>query len=124
VERLLMVVDCGRVINPMTAAGQVEGGMAQALGFALCEDTLFDNDGHILNDRLRNYRVMRSKEMPAMDVIFIQTDEPSGPYGAKSVSEIAIDGVAPALVNAVHNATGVWFHTLPLTKERVLQGLE
>jgi putative selenate reductase molybdopterin-binding subunit len=124
VERLLMVVDCGRVINPMTAAGQVEGGMAQALGFALCEDTLFDNDGHILNDRLRNYRVMKSKEMPAMDVIFIQTDEPSGPYGAKSVSEIAIDGVAPALVNAVHNATGVWFHTLPLTKERLLQGLK
>ncbi len=123
VERLLMVVDCGRVINPMTATGQVEGGMAQALGFALCEDTIFDNHGRILNDRLRNYRVMKANEMPAMDVIFIQTDEPSGPFGAKSVSEIAIDGVAPALVNAVHNATGVWFHTLPLTKERIIRGL-
>jgi len=72
---------------------------------------------------LRNYRVMKANEMPAMDVIFIQTDEPSGPFGAKSVSEIAIDGVAPALVNAVHNATGVWFHTLPLTKERVIDSL-
>jgi CO/xanthine dehydrogenase Mo-binding subunit len=64
------------------------------------------------------------KEMPAMDVIFIQTNEPSGPYGAKSVSEIAIDRVAPTLAKTVQNATGVWFHTLPLTKEIVLQGLK
>ena len=88
VERLLMVVDCGRVINPITAAGQVEGGMAQALGFALTEEMLFNQDGQPLNPDLMRYHIPRAAEMPAMDVIFVQTDEPSGPFGAKSVAEI------------------------------------
>jgi putative selenate reductase molybdopterin-binding subunit len=59
-----------------------------------------------------------------MDVIFLQTDEPSGPYGAKSVSEISIDGVAPAMTNALHNALGVWVRELPLTPERVMAVLK
>lgn len=123
-ERLLMVVDCGRVINPITAGGQVEGGMVQALGFATSEETYFDEKGNITNASFRNYKIPAPVDLPPADVIFIQTDEPTGPYGAKSVSEIAIDGVAPALVNAVHNATGVWFHDLPLTPDKVLLGLK
>ncbi len=124
VERLLMVVDCGRVINPITAAGQVEGGMLQALGFATCEETYFNKQGQIINASLRQYHIHKSDEVPPLDVIFVQTDEPSGPYGAKSVAEISIDGVAPALINAVHNATGIWFHDLPLTREKLLHGLK
>lgn len=123
VERLLMVVDCGRVINPITAAGQVEGGMAQALGFALTEEMLFDQDGQPLNPNLIKYRIPRAVEMPATDVIFVQTDEPSGPFGAKSVSEISIDGVAPAIASAIHDATGVWMRELPYTPERVKAAL-
>jgi len=123
-DRLLMVVDCGRVINPLTAAGQVEGGMTQALGFATSEETYFNEKGQITNASFRTYKIPNAIDLPPMDVIFIQTDEPSGPYGAKSVSEIAIDGVAPALVNAVHNATGIWFHDLPLTPDKVLKGLK
>jgi len=119
VERLLMVVDCGRVINPLTAAGQVEGGMAQALGFALTEDMLFDAKGRLLNARFGPYHILKADEMPLMDVIFVQTDEPSGPFGAKSVAEISIDGVAPALASAIHDATGVWIRELPYTPERV-----
>jgi len=119
VERLLMVVDCGRVINPLTAAGQVEGGMAQALGFALTEDMLFDEKGRLLNARFGPYHILKADEMPLMDVIFVQTDEPSGPFGAKSVAEISIDGVAPALASAIHDATGVWIRELPYTPERV-----
>ncbi len=119
VERLLMVVDCGRVINPLTAAGQVEGGMAQALGFALTEDMLFDEKGRLLNARFGPYHVLKADEMPLMDVIFVQTDEPSGPFGAKSVAEISIDGVAPALASAIHDATSVWIRELPYTPERV-----
>ncbi len=121
VERLLMLVDCGRVINPITAAGQVEGGMSQALGFALTEEMLFDKQGQPLNPDLVSYKVPKAAEMPVMDVIFIQSDEASGPFGAKSVSEIAIDGVGPALTNALHNATGAWARELPLTPERVLK---
>jgi putative selenate reductase molybdopterin-binding subunit len=124
VERLLMVVDCGRVINPLTAAGQVEGGMAQALGFTLTEEMRFDREGHQLNPSFSAYQVPRAKEMPLMDVIFVQTDEPSGPFGAKSVAEISTDGVAPAIASAIHDAIGVWLHELPYTPQRVRQGLQ
>lgn len=123
IDRMLMVVDCGRVINPLTAAGQVEGGMAQALGFALTEEMLFDSNGQSLNPDLKTYHIPRAKEMPATDVIFVQTNEPSGPFGAKSVAEISIDGVAPALASAIHDATGKWMRTLPYTPERVMQAL-
>jgi putative selenate reductase molybdopterin-binding subunit len=124
VERLLMVVDCGRVINPLTAAGQVEGGMAQAMGFALYEDMLFDGQGHPLNARFGPYRLLRADEMPVMDVIFVQTEEPSGPFGAKSVAEISIDGVAPALVSAIHDAVGGWVRELPATPQRVRRAIQ
>ncbi len=123
-ERLLMVVDCGRVINPATASGQVEGGMTQALGFALEEEMLFDDDGQPLNPNLGSYHIPRAAMMPALDVIFVQTDEPSGPFGAKSVSEISIDGVAPAIASAIHDATGVWMRELPYTPERVKLALD
>ena len=123
VDRLLMVVDCGRVINPTTAAGQVEGGMAQGLGFALTEEMLYDKKGEPLNPNLSTYHVPRASEVPAMDVIFVETDEPSGPFGAKSVAEISIDGVAPAVASALHNATGLWLHELPYTPERVREAL-
>ncbi|MBN1451577.1 MAG: molybdopterin-dependent oxidoreductase [Anaerolineales bacterium] len=124
VERLLMIVDCGRVINPITAAGQVEGGMAQALGFALTEEMLFNQDGQPLNPNLVKYRIPRAVEMPATDVIFVQTNEPSGPFGAKSVAEISIDGVAPAIASAIYDATGVWMRELPYTPERVRAALQ
>ncbi|MHC1770973.1 MAG: molybdopterin-dependent oxidoreductase [Flexilinea sp.] len=124
VERLLMVVDCGRVINPITASGQVEGGMAQALGFSLTEEMLFDQDGQPLNPNLLKYHIPRAAKMPAMDVIFVQTDEPSGPFGAKSVAEISIDGVAPAMASAIHDATGIWMRELPYTKVRVRKALQ
>jgi len=123
-ERLLMVVDCGRVINPLTAAGQVEGGMSQALGFALTEEMLFDQDGQPLNPSFGKYHIPRASQMPPTDVVFVQTDEPSGPFGAKSVAEISIDGVAPAMASAIHNATGVWMRELPYTPERVIKNLK
>jgi putative selenate reductase molybdopterin-binding subunit len=124
VERLLMVVDCGRVINPLTAAGQVEGGMAQALGFALSEEMLYDKEGNPMNSNLKDYHIPKAVEMPLMDVTFVQTEEPSGPFGAKSVAEISIDGVAPAMASAIHDATGVWMRELPYTPERVRQALQ
>jgi putative selenate reductase molybdopterin-binding subunit len=123
VDRMLMCVDCGRVINPRTCAGQVAGGMAQALGFAHSEDTYYDEEGNLLNPRFKDYHMYKADEMPQTDVLFVQTDEPSGPFGAKSVSELSVDGISPALVSAVHNATGVWIHDLPLTPERVWRAL-
>ena len=73
--------------------------------------------------RFGPYHILKADEMPPMDVIFVQTNEESGPFGAKSVSEISIDGVAPALVSALHDATGVWVHELPPYPERVWSAL-
>jgi len=124
IDRLLMIVDCGRVINPLAAAGQAEGGMAQALGFTMFEDTYFDDKGRITNDQFSTYKLYKADDVPPMDVIFVQTDEPTGPYGAKSIAEISVDGVAPALVNAFHNASGIWFRDLPITQDKILKGLQ
>jgi putative selenate reductase molybdopterin-binding subunit len=124
VERVVTVADIGRVINPITASGQVEGGVAQGLGFALCEDMVYDEEGRLVNPRLGAYHVYKANEMPEMDVIFVQTDEPTGPFGAKSVAELAIDGIAPAVADAIHDAAGVWLRELPLTPERVWRALQ
>jgi putative selenate reductase molybdopterin-binding subunit len=123
VERLLMVVDCGIAINPITASGQVEGGMVQALGYAHCEEMAYDEAGRIVNPRFDEYRLYRANEMPALEVIFVETYEPSGPFGAKAVAEIPKDGVAPALASAIHDATGIWIREIPYTPERVWQAL-
>ena len=124
VDRLLMVVDCGRVINPLTALGQVEGGMCQGVGFALSEEMPVDAEGHVLVKDYIKYKLPKFKTAPLFDVIFVQTDEPSGPFGAKSVSELAIDGVAPAIASAVHNAAGIWLRNLPYTPEKVQNELQ
>lgn len=123
VERIVIAVDCGRVINPLTASGQVEGGLQQVLGFAHCEEMLYDEQGRMVNPRFGPYHVYKANEMPQLDIIFVQTDEPSGPFGAKSVSEIPMDGFAPALADAIHDATGVWLHDLPFTPEKVWRAL-
>ncbi len=123
VERLLMVLDGGRIINPITAAGQIEGGLAQALGLAHSEEMVFDDEGRQLTTTLGDYRVYTASEMPALDVIFVQTDEPTGPFGAKSISEIPMDGVSPSMSSAIHNATGVWLHEIPFKPETVWRAL-
>jgi putative selenate reductase molybdopterin-binding subunit len=123
VEQILMAVDAGRVINPITASGQVEGGLQQGVGFALCEEMVYDEQGRMVNARLGPYHVYKCNEMPELEVIFVQTDEPTGPFGAKSVAEIPLDGVAPAIADAIHDATGVWVREVPFTPERVWQAL-
>jgi putative selenate reductase molybdopterin-binding subunit len=123
VERMVMALDAGRVINPITASGQVEGGLQQVLGFAHCEEMVYGEDGRMLNPRIGPYRFYTADEMPKLDVIFVQTDEPTGPYGAKSVAEIPMDGIAPAMADAIHDATGVWVREVPFTPERVWSAL-
>ncbi len=123
VHKLVMAVDCGVAINPITASGQVEGGMTQALGYGHCEEMAYDEDGRMLNPALGPYKIYRADEMPEMDVILVQTVEPSGPFGAKAIAEIPKDGVAPALASAIHDATGVWIRQIPYTPQRVWQAL-
>lgn len=122
-KQLVMAVDCGIAINPLTATGQVEGGMVQALGYTLCEEMVYDAKGRLVNPRLGDYRIYAANEVPELKSILVQTYEPSGPYGAKAVAEIPMDGVAPAIANAIYNATGVRLRELPFTPEKVWRAL-
>jgi putative selenate reductase molybdopterin-binding subunit len=124
VIKMVMAVDCGVAINPITASGQVEGGMVQALGYAHCEEMVYDEAGRMINDRLGPYKIYRADEMPETEVFLVQTLEDSGPFGAKAVAEIPKDGVAPAIRNAIINATGVVIDDLPFTPERVWTALQ
>ena len=114
-----MAVDCGVAINPITASGQVEGGMLQALGYAHCEEYAFHDTGRMINDSFGPYPIYRADEVPDTTVYLVQTMEDSGPFGAKAVAEIPKDGVAPAIRNAIVNAIGVRIDQLPFTPERV-----
>lgn len=124
VDELVMAVDGGVIINPVTASGQVEGGMIQALGYGHCEEMVFDNKGAMLNRQFDGYKIYRADEVPQLKVIFVETFEESGPFGAKAVAEIPMDGVAPALCNAVYDAVGVWVLDAPILPEKVWRALQ
>jgi putative selenate reductase molybdopterin-binding subunit len=123
VEKLVMAVDSGVIVNPATASGQIEGGMTQALGYAVCEEMLYDQLGRSIVTELGSYKIFAADEMPELQTIFVQTFEPSHPFGLKAVAEIPLDGVAPAVANAVHDAVGVWINEIPMTPERVWKNL-
>ena len=123
VEKLVMAVDSGVIVNPATASGQIEGGMAQALGYAVSEEMIYDEKGDSVVKSLGEYKIFSADEMPELQTIFVETFEPSHPFGLKAVAEIPLDGVAPAVANAVHDATGVWVNEIPMTPERVWRAL-
>jgi putative selenate reductase molybdopterin-binding subunit len=120
----VQAADAGTVINPMQCRGQIEGGVAQALGAALYEHVEIDDDGVVTTRTLRSYHVPVMADVPPLEVIFADThDTLVGPLGAKPMSESPFNPVAPALANAIRDATGVRFTTLPLTRDRVWQGI-
>lgn len=123
VERLVMAVDSGVIVNPLTASGQVEGGMTQALGYAVCEEMVYDTYGNPRERDLVDYHIFRANEMPELNTIFVETYEPSHPYGVKAVAEIPMDGVAPAVGNAVVDACGAEVNSTPVTPEKVWRAL-
>jgi len=119
VDKLVMAVDSGVIVNPLTASGQIEGGMTQALGYAVCEEMRYDDDGKLIECDFEDYHIFMSHEMPELKTIFIETFEPTHPFGVKAVAEIPMDGVAPAIGNAILDACGVDINQIPATPERV-----
>jgi putative selenate reductase molybdopterin-binding subunit len=119
VDRLVMAVDSGVIVNPITASGQIEGGMTQALGYAVCEEMRYDDAGRAREKDLRDYHIFQAHEMPELHTIFVETFEPSHPFGVKAVAEIPMDGVAPAVGNAVLDACGASVDANPITPEKV-----
>ncbi len=120
VTRLTTVSDVGQVIHPVMCAGQVEGGALQALSWGYLEEMKM-KDGRYLNDRLQTYLIPTMADAPDMDTILLENPTIHGPFGAKGVGELPLDGGAPALVQAIENATGIPLCALPATPERILE---
>jgi putative selenate reductase molybdopterin-binding subunit len=123
VDKLVMAVDSGVVVNPITASGQIEGGMTQALGYAVCEEMVYDELGNAREVDFRNYHIFQAHEMPDLETIFIETFEPSHPFGVKAVAEIPMNGVAPAVGNALFDAVDVNIDANPITPEKIWRAL-
>ncbi len=123
VLRAISAIDAGRVINPVTAEGQIEGGATQALGYGVCEEMVYDANGTMLTTNLSDYRIFSAPDMPQMETHIVETSDPFGPFGAKAIAEIPIDGMAPAVANAVADALGIRIRQIPLTPERVLKAI-
>ncbi len=123
VTRILSAVDVGRTINPTLTIGQIEGGMAQALGYGLCEELLYSQHGEPLTTNLRDYRIPGAPDMPAIETYLVETSSSDEPFGSRSSAEISVNALAPAIANAVADALGVRLRQIPLTPERVLRVL-
>ncbi len=122
VTDLVAALDPGRAIHPVMAEGQVEGGVLQAVGYAMLEEMKLDNGG-FLNDRLATYIIPTSLDAPKIKTVLVENPYSGGPYGAKGIGEIPMDGPAPAVIAAIHDATGVWLDEIPATPEKLLAAL-
>ncbi len=117
-----MVCEVGRVIHTKLCRGQIEGGTLQAMAYGYLEEIKV-RDGHYLNDRLATYIIPTIKDAPRMDVELLERPWEGGPSGAKGVGELPMDGGAPAVLQAIENATGIFPTDLPATPERLLDWL-
>ncbi|MGC2774499.1 MAG: molybdopterin-dependent oxidoreductase [Bradyrhizobium sp.] len=122
--RSVQAADAGRVANPMQCRGQVEGGVAQALGAALYEEVVIDDAGRVINPRFRDYHLPSYADVPRTEVLFAETNDAIGPLGAKSMSESPYNPVAAALGNALRAATGIRFTAVPFKPDRLFPQLQ
>jgi CO/xanthine dehydrogenase Mo-binding subunit len=120
VNDFVAVQEVGRVINPVLAAGQIEGGVAQAIGYTLFENVVWQN-GRMANNQMTNYIIPTPADIPPIRVYFEENPYAYGPGGAKGIGELPMDGAAPAILNAIENATGVSFNHIPLMPEALMQ---
>lgn len=117
------VIDCGTVINPNLARVQAEGGIVQGMGMTLYEDIKYDSHGRMLNDSFMQYKIPSRLDVGTIRIDFESSYEPSGPFGAKSIGELVINTPAPAIANAVYNASKVNVRSLPITSEKIVMGM-
>jgi CO/xanthine dehydrogenase Mo-binding subunit/aerobic-type carbon monoxide dehydrogenase small subunit (CoxS/CutS family) len=121
--RSVQAADAGRVVNPMQLRGQIEGGVAQALGAAMFEEMVIGDDGRVINPKFRDYHLPSFADVPRTEVHFADTHDKLGPMGAKSMSESPYNPVAAALGNAIADATGIRFATVPFKPDRLFPAL-
>lgn len=121
VTNIVNVHDSGKLINPKQAAAQVNGGMSMGLGYGLSEELLFDAKGRPLNDNLLDYKLPTAMDTPDLNALFVELDDPTGPFGNKALGEPPAIPVAPAVRNAVLNATGVAVDSLPMDPQKMVK---
>jgi CO/xanthine dehydrogenase Mo-binding subunit len=122
VEDVTAALDPGKAIHPVLAEGQMEGGVLQAVGYAILEEMKLQ-DGGFVNDRLATYIIPTALDAPRIKTVLVQNPFSGGPFGAKGIGEIPMDAPAPAIVAAIHDATGVWLNEVPATPEKLLAAL-
>ena len=122
VTRFDALQEVGKVLHPILARGQVEGGIAQGIGYALYEKCVYQN-GHLMNNQMTNYIMPTSADLPTIHVHFEEVPSIHGPGGAKGIGELPMDGPAPAILNAIENATGIAFNSIPLLPEDIFERL-
>ncbi len=120
---LVTAHDVGKTINPLLAEGQVQGAIAQGIGFTLMED-MGVKKGLIVNRSFERYNMPRITDMAPLTSIFVETNDPNGPYGAKGLGEPAFTGIPPSIANAIYDAVGVRIKELPITPEKILRALK
>jgi probable selenate reductase molybdenum-binding subunit len=123
IPKYVVAIDCGTAINPKMAQGQMEGSIANGIGYALTEEMQFSSRGRVRNPTLFDYKILGSLDMPPLEVILVDSYEPTGPMGAKSIAEIGINAPIPTIANAIHDAVGIRLKKTPFTPERVLAAL-
>ena len=122
VTRFDALQEVGRVLHPILARGQIEGGIAQGIGYALYEKCVY-KDGHLMNNQMTNYIMPTSADLPTIHVAFEEVPSIHGPGGAKGIGELPMDGPAPAILNAIEDATGIAFNSIPLLPEDIFERL-
>ena len=124
IDRMTDAHDCGFAINRTSVEAQMQGSLSMGVGEAMYEEVKFDDKGKILNANLGEYKIATALDMPNVDAIIVESNEPNGPFGAKEVGEGAIMPTIPAILNALYDATGVRIQELPLTPERVFKAIQ
>jgi CO/xanthine dehydrogenase Mo-binding subunit len=124
IEKMTGAHDCGFAINKTQVEGQMQGSISMGLGEALMEEVKFDSCGKIINSNLAEYKIPTTLDVPALESIIVESNEPNGPFGAKEVGEGAILPTIPSIINAIYDATGIEVDELPLTSERIYNYLK
>lgn len=115
--------DVGKAINPMLLEGQVYGGAVMGIGYALTERLILQN-GKVMNPNFLDYKILTAKDVPNIEAIVVETEDPFGPFGAKGIGEPGLVPTAPAIANAIYDAVGVRIKDLPITPEKILKALK
>ncbi|VFT06460.1 selenate reductase subunit YgfN [Escherichia coli] len=124
-DKFYALLDCGTPVNPELALGQIYGATLRAIGHSMSEEIIYDAEGHPLTRDLRSYGAPKIGDIPRdFRAVLVPSDDKVGPFGAKSISEIGVNGAAPAIATAIHDACGIWLREWHFTPEKILTALE